>query len=111
VRAHDPAVSALPADLADAVELCSTPLRAASEADVLVVCTAWPDYLEVPVEELIAALALAQIVDPAGVLRSGLVPWPEVHHVRVGFDLHERARSGTMLVGAPRPLAAGEARL
>ncbi len=111
VRAHDPAVSALPADLADVVELCSTPLEAATEADVLVVCTAWPDYLEVPVEELVAALALAQIVDPAGVLRSGLVARPDVHHVRVGFDLHERVRSGTMLIGGSRRLTAGEARL
>jgi UDPglucose 6-dehydrogenase len=97
VRAHDPAVSVLPADLADAVELCASPLAAAAAAEVLVVCTAWPDYLQVPAADLLSALASAQIIDPAGVLRTALEPFPDVHHVRVGKppEIRVRRRSAT----------------
>jgi UDPglucose 6-dehydrogenase len=42
VRAHDPAVKSLPADLP--VELCATPADAAHGADAIVVATEWPDY-------------------------------------------------------------------
>jgi|HubBroStandDraft_2_1064218.scaffolds.fasta_scaffold00408_7 UDPglucose 6-dehydrogenase len=92
IRAHDPAVGALPSDLADDVELCSTPVEVAIGADVLVVCTAWPDYLQVPIEELLAALALEQVIDPAGVLRAALAGHPNVRYARVGTPLEIRAR-------------------
>lgn len=42
VRAHDPAVKALPDDLP--IELCATPAEAARGADAVVVATEWPDY-------------------------------------------------------------------
>jgi UDPglucose 6-dehydrogenase len=111
VCAHDPAVSALPADLAAGIELCASPLEAARGADVLVVCTPWPDYLEVPIEELLSVLALAQIVDPAGVLRGALASHPEVRHIRVGtpFEIRARRRSEATLGGRPEVRAAAEA--
>jgi UDPglucose 6-dehydrogenase len=84
VRAHDPAVNALPADLAMKMELCADPLEAAREADALVMCTAWPDYLEVPVEELVAVLAGAPVIDPAGALRVTLGQRRDLRYVRVG---------------------------
>jgi UDPglucose 6-dehydrogenase len=104
VRAHDPAVSALPSGLAEAVELCATPLGAAAEADALVVCTAWPDYLEVPTEDLLSALAQAVVVDPAGWLRDSLASHPEVCHVWVGrpSGASARTRPDTMLSEAVR---------
>jgi UDPglucose 6-dehydrogenase len=92
VRAHDPAVSALPAELAGQIELCATPVAAAAGAEALVVCTAWPDYLQVPIEQALGALALAQVIDPAGVLRVALAPYPQVHYVRVGTPVEIRAR-------------------
>jgi UDPglucose 6-dehydrogenase len=84
VRAHDPAVSALPPELAETMELCSGPLEAAAGAEALVLCTPWPHYLQVPVDELLGALARAQIVDPAGVLRGALSERSDVCYVRVG---------------------------
>ncbi len=72
MRAHDPAVHALPADLCDEVELCASPLHAAAEAEALVVCTPWPDYLSVSAQELLSVLALGQVIDPAGALRRRL---------------------------------------
>jgi UDPglucose 6-dehydrogenase len=109
VRAHDPAVSALPVDLADTVELCSSPLQAAAGADVLVVCTAWPDYLELPVEEVVSVLALAQVIDPAGALQVAFASRPDVRYVRVGTPVEIRARgrprSGPAAPSEVRPVA------
>jgi UDPglucose 6-dehydrogenase len=93
VRAHDPAISALPVDLRE-IELCASALEAAAGADVLVVCTGWPDYLEVPVEEVLSALAVAQVIDPAGVLRSVLAARPDVRYVRVGTPYELRLLRG-----------------
>ncbi len=84
VRAHDPAVRALPPDLATKMALCDTPLEAARDAEILVVCTPWPDYLEVPAEELLAAMASARAIDPAGALRATLGHHPDLRYVRVG---------------------------
>jgi len=94
VRAHDPAVAVLPAELAAHVELCSSPLQAAAGAEALVLCTPWPEYLHVPVEELLLALALAHVIDPAGVLRAAMAPHPHVRYMRVGTPLEIRARLG-----------------
>jgi UDPglucose 6-dehydrogenase len=91
IRAHDPAVSVLPAELANDVQLCSSPLEAAAGAQALVICTAWPDYLQVSIDELLPVLALAQIVDPAGVLRAALATYPQVCHLRVGTPPEIRA--------------------
>ena len=95
VRAHDPAVSALPADLAGEIDLCSSPLEATVEADVLVVCTPWPEYLDVSVEAVLSALARAQVIDPAGALRVVLAPHPEVRYLRVGTPTDIRVRRGS----------------
>jgi UDPglucose 6-dehydrogenase len=84
VRAHDPAVRALPPDLGAAIELCSSPLEAASDAEALVVCTAWPHYREVSAEELLSVLAQPLVIDPSGALQGSLAPHPEIRHVRVG---------------------------
>jgi UDPglucose 6-dehydrogenase len=94
VSAHDPAVSALPADLAAGVELCASPLHALAGADALVVCTAWPEYLQVPVEDVFAALVNGLVVDPAGVLRGVLASHPGVRYVRVGSPLEILASRG-----------------
>lgn len=94
VRAHDPAVRALPADLAHAVALCSHPLDALAGADVLVICTPWPEYLEIPVEHMLSALARTQVIDPSGALRPTLGGRPDVRYVRVGAPSGLRARAG-----------------
>jgi UDPglucose 6-dehydrogenase len=90
VRAHDPAVSALPADLEDRVELCSDPVEAARDAEALVMCTAWPDYLAVSIEETLAVLARACIVDPTGALQGSMSSHPEVSYIRVGAPAQRR---------------------
>jgi UDPglucose 6-dehydrogenase len=94
VSAHDPALSSLPADLAADVELCATPQSALARADALVLCTAWPEYLEVPVEDILSALGGGLLIDPAGVLRGVLAPDVDVRYVRVGSSSEIRASRG-----------------
>jgi len=84
VRAHDPAVSALPAELSEEIELSSTPLEAAQGADALVVCTAWPVYREVAGEDVAAALAQPVVLDAAGFLAGSLGAEPSLRYARVG---------------------------
>jgi len=93
VVAHDPSVTNLPADLATVIELRTDPLVAASGADALVVCTAWPDYRELPAEDICSSLGNALIVDPAGALEGTLADHPGVRYVRVGSSSEERART------------------
>jgi UDPglucose 6-dehydrogenase len=94
VRAHDPVVTALPSDLALKMELCGSALEAATEADALVLCTAWPDYHEVPIDELLDVLASAQVIDPAGVLRGVVGHRTDLHYVRVGTQSEFRVSRG-----------------
>jgi UDPglucose 6-dehydrogenase len=91
VRAHDPAVSALPADLANGAQLCLSPLDA--------------DYSQVPADQLVAALARAHVVDPAGVLYKTLATHPQVRYLRVGAPPDIRVRrtaEAGVVAAAPR---------
>ncbi len=100
VRAHDPAVSALPSDLATRIELCDSPLEAARDAEILVVCTPWPDYLEVPAEEVLEAMAYASVIDPAGALSATLGHHPGLRYVRVGSPSELPVSRGTATTAA-----------
>jgi len=102
VVAHDPAVSSLPPDLAIDIELAADPLAAASGADALVVCTPWPDYRELPGEEICSSLGEALVIDPAGALEGTFSGHPGVRYVRVGSPSQE----GTGMPPGP-PLSKG----
>jgi UDPglucose 6-dehydrogenase len=92
VRAHDPAVKALPPSLAASVELCSDPAEAAAGADALVVSTAWPDYREVPTEDTLSALRRPLIIDPTGWLRAGMAAHAGLRYLCVGMAPEPIAR-------------------
>jgi len=98
VRAHDPAVSVLPTELASDIELCAEPLEAARGADALVLCTPWPEYRRPTAEEICSALGTALVVDPAGVLKDTFAEHPEVRYLRVGSPSGESADA---ISGAP----------
>jgi UDPglucose 6-dehydrogenase len=105
VRAHDPAVGALPPELAGDVELCSDPLQAADGADALVLCTPWPDYLaEQPLGEALSLLAHRHVIDPTGALQSAIAPHPHVRYVRVGAGARARPRARARAQSRPNTL-------
>jgi len=62
--AHDPAVAALPDDLHGHVMRAGTALEAAHGADVIVVCTEWPEYRNVSSEDLADVAPDVAVIDP-----------------------------------------------
>lgn len=83
VRAHDPAVRALPDDLT-AVALCATAVDALQGADVAVVATAWPEYRALSADAVVARMRRACVVDPARYLEATLGADPRVLYRATG---------------------------
>jgi UDPglucose 6-dehydrogenase len=84
VRAHDPAVRALPADLAPSVSLCPTAADALEGADVAVVATAWPEYRELAADVFASRMRRPCVVDPARFLEATLGADPRVLYRATG---------------------------
>jgi UDPglucose 6-dehydrogenase len=82
VRAHDPAVAALPDDLA-AVRLCASVHEATAQVDALVLATAWPDYKQLAAEEVVGAMRQKLIIDPDRFL-SDWGALPNIQYVTIG---------------------------
>jgi UDPglucose 6-dehydrogenase len=87
VRAHDPAVAALPEELQGALSLCATPQDALRGADVAVVATAWPDYQALRADEVVALMRKPQVIDQARFLAVALGDEPRVTYVATGKPL------------------------
>ena len=83
VRAHDPAVRALPADLARA-ELAPDPLGAVDGASALVVATAWPEYRTVDAAQVAARMTGRVVLDANGFLSATLGREPQFDYFTVG---------------------------
>ncbi len=98
VRAHDPAVTHLPAAVRDSLELCGTALAAAEGADALVICTAWPEYREVLPAELLPALKGRLVIDAAGFLAGSLGAEPSLRYARVGSQPLDAGLDGGLLL-------------
>ena len=63
VRAYDPAVRSLPAELAALIDLRADPAEAARGAEGLVVATEWPTFREVDLAAVLAGMARRLVVD------------------------------------------------
>jgi len=84
VRAHDPAVATLPAEMKDLdVVLCASAKEALTGADVAVVATEWPDYRGLRAEDFVGAMRRPCVVDPSWFLAS-LAPDPRIEYVATG---------------------------
>jgi UDPglucose 6-dehydrogenase len=84
VRAHDPAVRALPPSLAGRVQLADDALAAARGADALVVSTPWPDYRGISATEVASRMAGRLVLDGNGFLAETLGTHPGIAYARVG---------------------------
>jgi UDPglucose 6-dehydrogenase len=83
VRAHDPAVRALPPEVTG-VELAASPSAALRGAELLVLATAWPDYRAVAADDVVSAMKVPRVVDEAGFLAATLGRDPRIAYVAVG---------------------------
>jgi UDPglucose 6-dehydrogenase len=84
VRAHDPAITALPPTLADRIALVAEPVEAARGASALVVATPWPEYRQVPVEAVAAVMTRPLVLDAGRFLAAAFGQASGVEYVSVG---------------------------
>jgi UDPglucose 6-dehydrogenase len=83
VRAHDPAVRHLPADICR-VRLCATPEEAARDADALVVMTGWPHFGELSMAAVLPTMNARNVLDPARVLPPSTAALRGIRYLCVG---------------------------
>jgi UDPglucose 6-dehydrogenase len=84
VRAHDPAIQALPPEEARFIDLCPTPESALPGAAALVVATEWPEYRAIGAASLLEAMPSPVVVDANRFLRGTLGADPRVRYAAVG---------------------------
>jgi UDPglucose 6-dehydrogenase len=84
VRAHDPAIHALPEDMAAHVVLTQAPVDALEGAVALVVATPWPEFSAVTADDVVAHMSTPNVVDAAGALADSLGRDPRVRYLTVG---------------------------
>lgn len=72
VRAHDPALRALPEALAGRVTLVPRVAEALDGADTAVLATAWPEYDRLGADDFVRAMRRPCVIDPAGRLGRAL---------------------------------------
>ncbi|MEO7142316.1 MAG: nucleotide sugar dehydrogenase [Bryobacteraceae bacterium] len=92
VRAHDPAVSALPADLASKVKLFSSPQEAVQGADAVVIATEWPQFRSVTADDLVSRMRTPVVFDAARFLEKSLPVDDRIEYYSIG-KVHDSKRS------------------
>ena len=84
VRAHDPAVTSLPPDVAASVQLCDSPAAAAASASALVVSTPWPEYRHVSAPDVLGRMKRRVGVDANRFLADTIGRAADVEYFSVG---------------------------
>jgi UDPglucose 6-dehydrogenase len=84
VRAHDPALTSLPPDLAPFIGLGSDAVDVTDGASALVVATPWPEYRQVPALQVRTRMARPLVVDASQFLRATFGADSEVEYMSVG---------------------------
>ena len=84
VRAHDPAVHALPVDLGEHVVLAQTALSAVDDASALIVATAWPEYREIAAADVAARMTRRLVLDANRFTAATLGASSEIEYLSVG---------------------------
>ena len=91
VRAHDPAVRALPPDSAARIDLVASPAEVFAGAEVAVVATPWPEYRRIVPDDVVAAMKTPRVIDQSRFLATTLGADPRIQYVAVGTPGGRRA--------------------
>lgn len=86
VKAHDPAIKALPDDLKPVIALASSLREALTGADLAVVATEWPEFRNLTAEDFVSAMRRPAVIDPNWFLAGVLSDDPKIHYVTTGRD-------------------------
>jgi UDPglucose 6-dehydrogenase len=84
VRAHDPAITSLPMDIAPFIDLAKDAATATEGASALVIATPWPEYHQVPADVVLSRMKRPLVFDASRFLGATLGKHPGVEYVSVG---------------------------
>jgi len=92
VRAFDPAVKQLSAELSAQMMLCSSAIEAIEQADVVVVATEWKDFRSLRAEDLVAHMRTPIVLDANRFLENSLGTAPGLQYFAVGKAVLGKAK-------------------
>jgi len=87
VSAYDPLIRGPVTELGD-VQIAPSILDSLKEADALVVCTEWPEFLAAPWEELLTSMRQPLVLDANRFLENQLRAFPALNYISVGLTQH-----------------------
>ncbi|MDR3049948.1 MAG: nucleotide sugar dehydrogenase [Elusimicrobiota bacterium] len=64
IFAYDPSLLGLPSELKTTITLCQSPDIAAKEADILIICSNWKDFLDIDADKIVQGMKNSNIIDP-----------------------------------------------
>lgn len=88
ISAYDPAISHPVAELGDLLPASSI-AGALKDADALVICTEWPEFIETPWADLLKLMRQPIVLDANRFLEKQLQSVPAVNYVSVGRPQHQ----------------------
>lgn len=83
VRAYDPMIKDLPADLQDVIALASDPETAVRDADCVLIGAAWQEQCA-PVDPIVSAMKGKLVLDPNGALRARMGNPDHATYITIG---------------------------
>jgi UDPglucose 6-dehydrogenase len=86
VRAYDPAVRELPADLRETIQLSSSSHDGLRGADLAVVATEWPEFRALKSEDFVTAMRHPAVIDQNWFLSAALDSDSRLRYVTTGRD-------------------------
>lgn len=92
VRAHDPAVRALPPTARARIVLVASPMEVFAGAAVAVVATPWPEYRQIASDDVVTTMKTPCVIDASRFLADTLGADPRVQYVAVGTPMALRGR-------------------
>jgi len=84
VRAYDPAIRRLPPELASSIRLCGSVQEALTDADAMVLATAWAVFKELSADDVVNNMRTAVVLDPDRFLAPELARDPRLRYAAVG---------------------------
>lgn len=84
IFAYDPAITALPPDLQEFIQLKNSIEDALHQADAVVLSTEWPEFSSISADKFLAANKEPIVVDPSGFLAGSLSQDARIKYFSVG---------------------------
>lgn len=85
IHAYDPVVKQLPEDLSSFIQIQLNANAALSGADVVIISTAWPEFLRLTADEILNNLKQPFVLDPSGFIAKNMAEDARIKYLSVGM--------------------------